>query len=211
MNLIKFDPYRRSNYRWYVVPETHPELCQLFWSRQDTSVELGMILLLARRDELKFQCDDGKWSHLRLTRSHFGLQRRLVFQLVETLPSFSWSSSLRSWLFTGWSCLWEESLGSFPRNFAVPSANGNVKCSPFLDVNTSFALSLRTWNADASYFPHPLMSATIISTFQIPPATSAYPRNISCMPFLPNWWSFGWSFEESDDIQPLHRTEWPGL
>ena len=60
---------------------------------------------------------------------------------------------------------WELMLGLHDlfHNFAVPPAGGYMKCSPFLDVIVSFALSLRAWISDASNFPNSSMCATKIS------------------------------------------------
>ena len=55
-------------------------VCSPFWRQY--------ILLSGRRDELEVLCDDDKGSLLRLTRSHCGLQRHLLFLSVETSPSF---------------------------------------------------------------------------------------------------------------------------
>ena len=82
-----------------------------------------------------------------------------------------------------------------------------MKCSPFLEVNISFALSLRAWISDASRFPSSSISATQMSPFQSLPATNAHPRNIHGRTFLPNWWSLDNLALKSDDIQPLLRTE----
>ena len=49
----------------------------------------------------------------------------------------------------------------------VPSATGNMNFSPFIGVNTSFALSLRAWSSDASISSNSSMSATGMSPFQI--------------------------------------------
>ena len=51
--------------------------------------------------------------------------------------------------------------------FTVPSSTGNVKLSPFIGVNTSFALSLRAWISDASICSNFSMSAMNASPFQI--------------------------------------------
>ena len=45
------------------------------------------------------------------------------------------------------------------------------KLSPFIGVNTSFALSLLAWISDASISYNSSMSAIILSPFQIPPHT----------------------------------------
>ena len=170
------------------MQDWHPDSC----SRQYT-VELGMTLVSAHRDELEVQCDDDKWSHLRLTKSHFGLQRHLVFLLVETYPCFLkvllWDlDSLRvgpaplgrfsefvvsSWQFCCSICDWEHEVFTF------------------FDVNTSFALNLRAWISDASNFP-----AIKTSPFQIPCATNANSRNTPGKTFLPNWWNLDWSLAE---------------
>ena len=39
-------------------PAIHPDLCELSWSRQHTSVELGIILLSERGAAIEVQCDD---------------------------------------------------------------------------------------------------------------------------------------------------------
>ena len=83
-----------------------------------------------------------------------------------------------------------------PESFTVPSAIGNMKFSPFMGVNTSFALSLFAWIPDASISSNSLMSATMMSPFQIPPAYRAYPRNNPGKTFFPNWWILDWSFAE---------------
>ena len=54
-----------------------------------------------------------------------------------------------------------------PDNSTVPSAVGNMKISPVIGVNTSFALSLQAWSSDASTSSKSSMSATIMSPFQI--------------------------------------------
>ena len=77
-----------------------------------------------------------------------------------------------------------------PETLAVPSATGNFKLSHFIGVNTSFALSLRTWISDASICSISWMSVIDMSPFQIPPACIAYPRNI------PNWCNLDRSFAE---------------
>ena len=76
-----------------------------------------------------------------MTRSRCGLWRHLLLLLVETHPR----SSLRPSLLTSWSRLGVDSRTpwSLPDKFAVPSAIGNIKCSPFSGVGTSFALSLQ--------------------------------------------------------------------
>ena len=81
-------------------------------------------------------------------------------------------------------------------SLALPSASGNLNNSPFLDVNISFALSIRAWISEASNLPSSSISATIISPYQILPATNAYSRNFSGKTFLPNWWSLHWSLAE---------------
>ena len=53
-------------------------------------------------------------------------------------------------------------LGLHDHSFALPSASGNMKNSPFLDVNISFALSIRAWISEASNLPRSSISATII-------------------------------------------------
>ena len=57
-----------------------------------------------------------------------------------------------------------------PGIFTVPSATGNIKLSPFIGVNISFALSLLAWSSDASICSNSSMSAVNMSPFQIPPA-----------------------------------------
>ena len=69
MNLTNFNPHRHSNGRQYGILATRPDLCAS-WSRQCTSVVLGMILLRARRVELEVRRDDDKWNLLQSTRSH---------------------------------------------------------------------------------------------------------------------------------------------
>ena len=54
-----------------------------------------------------------------------------------------------------------------PKIFTVPSATGNIKLSPFIGVNTSFALSLLVWISNASISSNSSMSATIMSPFQM--------------------------------------------
>ena len=54
---------------------------------------------------------------------------------------------------------------SSPEILTVPSATGNTKCSLSNGVNTSFALSLRAWNSDASIPSNSSMSRTIMSLF----------------------------------------------
>ena len=51
---------------------------------------------------------------------------------------------------------------SLPDNFAVPSASGKIKCSPFFGVVIFFALSLRAWISDVQV-SQLLLSATKIS------------------------------------------------
>ena len=53
--------------------------------------------------------------------------------------------------------------------FTVPSATVNMKLSPFIGVNTSFALDLRAWSSDASICSNSSMSAINMSPFQILP------------------------------------------
>ena len=125
MNLINFDPHRHSNNRQYGFLATRPNLCALSWSRQCVSMELGMFLLSARTAELEVRRDDDKWSHLPLTRSHWGLQRHLLFLLsVETSPSFHEVLLWDLHFFTGWSSLRMDSRTpkSRPDNIIVPSA-----------------------------------------------------------------------------------------
>ena len=55
------------------------------------------------------------------------------------------------------------------RLFTVPSATGNIKLSPFIGVNTSFALRLLAWISNASISSNSSMSATIMSPFQMLP------------------------------------------
>ena len=88
--------------------------------------------------------------------------------------------------------------GPLPSNFAVPSAIRNMKCSPFLDIIVSFALSLRAWISDAFNFPSSSISATMWLPSRFFPATNAYPRNLPCKTFLPNWWG-----QRSEFIQPF--------
>ena len=149
-------------------------------------------------------------SPLRLTRSHFGLQRRPVLLSVETHPSFlelllwdlhSLQDDTAAELILG--------IRGFPHNFAVSSSNGNVDCSlPFLDVNTSFALSLRAWISDASYCPSSSISATITSPFQIP---SPQPMHILGRFQVKLSYQLGGALtgllQKSDDIQPWRQVE----
>ena len=67
---------------------------------------------------------------------------------------------------------------SHPKTLTVPSATGNIKFPPLIGVNTSFALSLRAWNSDASISSNSSMSATIMSPFQILTACNACPNYI---------------------------------
>ena len=53
----------------------------------------------------------------------------------------------------------------------VPSAIGNFKLSPFMGVNTSFALGFVAWISDVSIFFSSSMSATNMSPFQTPRTT----------------------------------------
>ena len=73
---------------------------------------------------------------------------------------------------------------------------GNLKLSPFIGVNTSFALSLLAWISDASVFSNSSMSAIGMSRFQILTATIAYPKNIPNKTFGPNWCSCDRFFEQ---------------
>ena len=68
-----------------------------------------------------------------------------------------------------------------PKILTVPSATGGINLSPFIGVNSSFALSLLAWISDASVSSNSSMSATVMSPFQILPAYNAYPRNIPGM------------------------------
>ena len=54
-----------------------------------------------------------------------------------------------------------------PKILTVPSATGNMKLSPFIGVNTSFALSLRAWRSATSISSNSSMSATQMSPFEI--------------------------------------------
>ena len=68
----------------------------------------------------------------------------------------------------------------------VPSATGNIKFSLFIDVNTSFALSLLASIPHASISSDSSMSEISMSPFQILTAFNAYQRNIPGKSFGPN-------------------------
>ena len=65
------------------------------------------------------------------------------------------------------------STNSCPTNAVLMSYSHNlrpgIKLSPFIGVNTSFALSLLAWISDASVSSNSSMSAILMSPFQIPP------------------------------------------
>ena len=85
---------------------------------------------------------------------------------------------------------------SLPDNFTVPSASGNMKCSPLFGVIISLALSLRAWISDAPKFTS-FMSATKIFPFQISPREPIHIQGTFQVKLsLPNWWSLDWSFAE---------------
>ena len=64
---------------------------------------------------------------------------------------------------------------------------GNINFSPFIGVNTSFALSLFAKISDASICSNSSMSATKMSPFQILFACNAYPKEIYlCKTLGPN-------------------------
>ena len=68
---------------------------------------------------------------------------------------------------------------SLPKICTVPSATGNIKLSPFIDINTSFVLSLLAWSSYATISSNSSsISATLMSPFQSPPADNTYPRNL---------------------------------
>ena len=101
---------------------------------------------------------------------------------------------------TSWSRLGLDSRTSWSlrNNFAVPSGIGSMKFSPFFDVNTSFALSLRARLSDASEFPSSSLTVCNQNTSfpDFPPEINASLRNVPGKTFLPNWWSLVWSFAE---------------
>ena len=69
-------------------------------------------------------------------------------------PGLTWDV-LRSW--------------SPPESLTVPSSIGKINFSPFIGVNTSFAVSLSARISDASICSNSSLSATKMSPFQIPP------------------------------------------
>ena len=119
-----------------------------------------------------------------------GLEKRVCLILLEELlvpllyPVDPWSRYMVS------------NADLSPETLIVPSANGNIKLSPFMGVNTSFALSLLAWISDASICSNSSMSAIGMSPFQILTATIAYPRNIPNKTFGPNWCSCDRFFEQ---------------
>ena len=77
-----------------------------------------------------------------------------------------------------------------------PSAKGHTISCHFFGMRTSFALSLRACESDASLFSSPSTTATKMSPFQMPPASSTYPMKMPGRTFLPNWWSLDGSSAE---------------
>ena len=96
-----------------------------------------------------------------------------------------------------------------PCKLMLPRSNGNMKCSPFLDVIISFASSLRSWVSDGSSFPSSSTSATKISPFQIPPAPhrNAYPRIPGTGPSHHSGGALTGPSRTSERIQPLLPTK----
>ena len=99
-------------------------------------------------------------------RGRCGLQRPLLILSVETHPGFFEVSLLVEY------CRSVDSRisGTLPSNSAVPPAIGKMNFSPILDVNISFAWSLRACISGVPIFPGSSMSATKnVSPFQAPP------------------------------------------
>ena len=139
MNLRDLGPLRYFKNRQCGAQASHPRSYLLLWSRQCIVVEVWMILHSARTVWLWLQRDDDKQSCLKWTRNHF-----LLHNGIEEDPSDSpgrfYFSSPRS----GRSLIKVDVLRTWspPESFTVPSAIGKIKLSPFIGVNTSFALSL---------------------------------------------------------------------
>ena len=109
------------------------------------------------------------------------LEEFLVLLLVLDDPGLKWMFS---------------DVDLLQRFLTVPSATGNMNLSPFIGVNTSFALSLLASIPDASICSNSQMSVICKSPFQIPPAFYAYLRNFPGETFGPNWCTLDRSFAE---------------
>ena len=163
-----------------------------------------MFLLSARRAELEVRRDDDTWYLLR--KSLRASASSFVSSSGWDLSEFSWKSPLKSSLLTSWSRVGVDFLSpwSLPDNFTVPSAIGNMIFHLFLDVNTSFVLSLRAWISDASNFPSSSVSATKMSPFQIPPRSRHIGRTFLIKLSHQIGGAMTGLVQKSNDVQPLH-------
>ena len=128
-----------------------------------------MILLSAHRGEIEFQCDDDKWSHLRLTTSHCGLQRPPLFLLVEARVSLKFFAEI----FTPYRCIcdWESEF------------------SPLSDVILSSSVDF--WRVQLSQ-----LLTVGNHNISFPDSRNQCISEESGGTFLPNWRSRGWYFPE---------------
>ena len=124
---------------------------------------------------------------------------------------FTWRSSLRSSLLTGWSRhrVASRTPWSLPDDFAVPSAIWNLKKLTPLWRQYFFYIDSSRWRVHAFQFLH--VCDQNISFPNSPPRTMHIWRILQVKLSYQIDGALTGLLKKSDDIQPLRQTERPGL